>query len=290
MTSLKLWKSALTPVIPMPELPDVESFRNYVDANALHKPIEGVDVHNDYVLEDVSPAQLGKQLKGHSFERTSRHGKNLFLQLDNGRFLRMHFGMTGGVSVFHDLDKEPDYTRVRFDFTDGDHLSFLDLRMFGAIQLLDDAQKYVAQQHLGPDAMTIDIETFKDRIASKRGSVKAALMDQEAIAGIGNVYSDEILFQSRLHPSTDVQQLSDEDIRKLHSSTIKVLKTAADREADPEKLPRTYLIPHRDKGGLCPRCKTELATVKAVGRTAWYCPRCQPKPQQHGRKGSTRRS
>lgn len=273
----------------MPELPDVEHFRNYVDANALHKPIEAVDVHNDYVLEDVSPEQLGRQLKGRSFERTSRHGKNLFLELDNSQFLRMHFGMTGGVSVFHELNEEPDYTRVRFDFADGDHLSFLDLRMFGAIQLLDDAQKYVAQQHLGPDAMSVNLKTFRDRIAAKRGSVKAALMDQEAIAGIGNVYSDEILFQSRIHPSADVQKLSEEDIRKLHSNTVKVLKTAAEREADPEKLPRTYLIPHREKGGLCPRCKTELATVKAVGRTAWYCPRCQPK-QHQAKKKLARRS
>jgi formamidopyrimidine-DNA glycosylase len=108
-----------------------------------------------------------------------------------------------------------------------------------------------------------------------RGNIKSALMKQERIAGIGNVYADEIVFQSKLHPKTQVKQLGNRDVGKFFRATKGVLKTAIESRADCAKMPRHYLLPQREKGGRCPVCGTSLKKEKISGRTTYYCPKCQ---------------
>lgn len=259
----------------MPELPDVENFRQYFDNVALHKAIESVDVENNYVLKNTSAKSLNQELEGKAFDETCRHGKNLFASLDKGGCLRFHFGMTGSVQAYAEPSDQPKYTRVRFNFRDGDHLAYADLRMLGEIELVQGPQDYARKHGLGPDAAGISLPDFQHAFEGKRGMIKSVLMDQAVIAGIGNVYADEILYQARFHPQQQVDELSQGDLKKLHSVMRKVLSTAVERHADPSKLPSSYLIPRRRKGQSCPRCKSKLGSIKVGGRTTWFCPSCQ---------------
>jgi len=135
----------------------------------------------------------------------------------------------------------------------------------------------IERHELGPDALddTLDAAAMAERFSQSRAAVKSALMNQKLLAGIGNIYSDEILFHTRLHPSTPASDLDKATLRKLHRNMRKVLDKAIECGADPNRLPHTYLLPHRHKDGECPRCGRPLDKLKVTGRTAWLCPSCQ---------------
>ena len=265
----------------MPELPDVEAFKRYLDATGLHKTIKGVHVANRTILAAISGAKLAREVRGETIERSRRHGKHLFAALGHEKWLTLHFGMTGHLDYFKDLDDDPRHDRLRFDLDNGDHLAFVDQRMFGRVGLTADPETYIAEAHLGPDALALSgkEKAFAARFAKRRGQVKAALMDQSILAGIGNIYSDEILFQARLHPKARVEGLNSSRIAALCRATHSVLKTAI--ECDPttdgfiDRLPKRSLLPHRRTGGHCPGCGGAVATLKAAGRISYYCPACQ---------------
>lgn len=268
----------------MPELPDVEGFKRYLDATSLHQKIESVRVTKAKVLRGISGAKLGRALSGHSLERTRRHGKHLFAALDDGRWLRLHFGMTGRLAYFKHLDDDPEHDRVRFDFANGYHLAFDDQRLFGQVGLIEDPDAFIAAQGLGPDAMddSFDRTTFIEQMQSRKGGIKSALMDQSFLAGIGNLYADEILFQAKLHPNASVQKLDRKTLGRLYTTMRRVLRVAVERGAGSEelvdKLPRSYLLPNREAGRDCPRCGGPIQRIKTAGRTTYFCPQCQKKP------------
>ena len=261
----------------MPELPDVEAFRRYVDSTSLHQKIESVEVRNGRILGGVSARTLQSTLKGRTFESTRRHGKNLFVALDGGGWLLMHFGMTGGLKYFKDMDQDPPHDRFLISFDNGYHLAFEDQRMFGKVDLIEDLEDFVRKKKLGPDLLELDSASFRERFEGRKGSVKAALMNQQVVAGVGNIYSDEILFQARLYPGTRIDRLDDAALEKLFEETRRVLKTAIERGADPQELPDHFLLSHRREGEKCPRGNGEIRKIKAAGRTAYFCPACQPK-------------
>jgi formamidopyrimidine-DNA glycosylase len=122
----------------MPELPDLEVARRYVNATSLHQKIRSVEVRNEKILGDASARELGNALEGHSFDSTHRHGKNLFVGLDDGGWMYLHFGMTGRLKYFQDLAKDPPHDRFLISFEDGYHLAFDDARMFGKVDLMGD--------------------------------------------------------------------------------------------------------------------------------------------------------
>jgi formamidopyrimidine-DNA glycosylase len=260
----------------MPELPDVEVFKRYIDSTSLHQKIESVEVRDRRILGGVSARKLQSTLKGRTFESTRRHGKNLFVGLDGGGWLLMHFGMTGGLTYFRDLDQVPPHDRFLISFDNGYHLAFEDQRIFGKVDLIEDPVAFVREKKLGPDPLELDPGAFRERFEGRKGSVKAALMNQQVVAGVGNIYSDEILFQACLHPGTRIEQLDDATLEKLVEETRRVLKTAIERGADPQELPDHFLLPHRLEGEMCPRGNGEVRKIKAAGRTAYYCPTCQP--------------
>jgi formamidopyrimidine-DNA glycosylase len=267
----------------MPELPDVENYARYLRRTALHKRIRGVEIGNPRIVSGSSGAQLARTLTGRRLEDTRRHGKHLLVALDSNGWLAMHFGMTGRLSYFENPEDDPKHDRLRLDFDDGHHLALVDQRMLGGAQLTDDADAFIAGHELGPDALdpTLDRQAFAERLTDRKGQVKAALMDQSLVVGIGNVYSDEILFQARLHPKTRVQDLSDEQVSALFQAMRRVLEVAIDSGAGAEdmteRLPEGYLLPHRRQGARCPRCGGEIQALKLSGRTAYLCPRCQPR-------------
>ena len=266
----------------MPELPDVENFKRYLDRRVRNKKIAHVEVSaSRRMLEHVSGRQLARALTRHKITRSRRHGKHLFARIDKGPWLTFHFGMTGYFDYFKKPEDDPKHDHLRLDFRKNGHLAFVDPRKFGKLGLVNSPDDLIAAQKLGPDALgkKLTAKKFRALMSKRQGEVKAALMDQSLIAGIGNVYSDEILFQARLHPKTPVEKLDARQIGKLHSAMRRVLKMAIRKGAGSDELferaPASYLLRHREDGAKCPRCGGKVRTLKAAGRTAYYCPKCQ---------------
>lgn len=259
----------------MPELPDVEAYRRHLVATSLHRRIDGVEHVSNDMLTGVSAATLKRKLVGTSLETTRRHGKYMFAHTDDGPWLVLHFGMTGRLECREDDHIDGPHTRLVLGLHDGCSLMFEDQRKLGGIWITDDVDRFVADRRLGPDALDVDRARFLGAVEGRRGGVKATLMNQRVLAGIGNVYSDEILFQARLHPRRALQRVDERDRARLHRTVQRVLRTAADRKADPDRMPRTWLLPHREEGEPCPRCGGYVERIRAAGRSAYLCPRCQ---------------
>ena len=259
----------------MPELPDVEIFKRYLDATSLHHRIDNVDVQNAYVLKDISARELARKLKARYFESSCRHGKHLFVRADADTWLRLHFGMTGSLKYFKDDQQAPRHTRVLFVFANNHRLAFDDQRKFGQIGLLKDVDEFLKKRALGPDALDLDLPDFRKILGKRRGAVKSILMNQRLIAGIGNIYADEILFRARMHPATETSRLGHKALTKLFRATHYILEKAITAKADVNQMPKSWLLPHRGKGGKCPRCGRKLRSARIGGRTAWFCAHCQ---------------
>lgn len=261
----------------MPELADVEVYRQYLNATALHQPIEHIHVESDAILADTTPQGLGRALKDNQFDATRRHGKYLFIELHNGGWLAIHFGMTGSLQYFGADTKPPDYTQLLLSFKNGHQLAYVAPRKLGRIALTDSPQDFIDAHALGPDALALSPADFKQLAEGRRGGVKAWLMDQKTIAGIGNVYSDEILFQARLHPKTNVSELDEAALNTLYQKIHQVFDAAIKARVDPAQMPDSFLLPHREKGGKCPNCNGQVKKISVSGRNGWYCPVCQKK-------------
>lgn len=275
------WASAETELtfeglFGMPELPDVETFRRYMDSTSLHQAIERVQVKSRKILGNVSARKLKAGLRGHEFESTRRHGKQLLVHLDDNAWLAIHFGMTGRLKYFKDQKEQPAHARLLIRFENGFHLAYDCQRQLGKVNLAKDAENFVQEKKLGPDALGLNLSAFVERLGRARGSIKSALMNQKIIAGIGNIYSDEILFQAGVHPKTKTGDVGEDTLERLFRVMERVLKTTIDRQADPERLPSSYLIPHRARDNSCPHCGSHFGQIKVSGRTAYYCPKCQP--------------
>ena len=273
----------------MPELPDVETMRRYLEATSLHQEIREVVFQSaDYLLgEDPGPhpdaiRRLRRGLEGRRFEDTGRHGKWLFVELsdDGPPALGLHFGMTGGLAYFRKLADEATYCRVRFDFANGYHLAYVSMRKLGAVRLIEEVDGFIERKGLGPDALgdELDFDTFRRMLEDRRMMIKALFLDQHVLAGLGNVYADEILYQAGIHPRARANELDEDDVRALYEEMHEVLETAVSRQAQPGDFPESYLTVHRHEDGVCPRCGAELERVKVSSRTAYYCPNCQERP------------
>lgn len=259
----------------MPELPDVAQFKRYFDATALHRRIEKMAVQDTRILDGVSTRKLHAVLKGDSFVSTYRHGKHLFVHTRKRRIVRLHFGMTGTLKYFKEMASEPSHDRVRVDFSNGWHLAFISQRMLGGIGLIDDIDAFIKEKRLGPDARRVDLETFRTVLAGRRGSLKSALMNQGVVAGLGNVYSDEVLFQARLHPESTPGRIGIDRLRQLFDAMKFVLEIAIERRADARNLPADFLVHYRHENAACPRCSASIRPIHIAGRRAWCCAGCQ---------------
>jgi formamidopyrimidine-DNA glycosylase len=259
----------------LPELPDVEVFRRYLDRTSLHRSIRFVEVNDAGTLGNVSAGEVRKRLVGHRFEETRRRGKHLLARLDNGRWVTFHFGMTGYLKYFKSETKAGKHDRVVLDFANGYHLAYVCQRKLGRVGLVREPDRFFAALALGPDALSLDRGAFEDLMGGRRGSIKPALMDQALLAGIGNIYSDEILFHARVHPKAAVSDLAHKDVGGIFKEMKHVLLTAIERKADLDRLPRTWLVHRRREGAACPRCGGEVARIRLSGRSAYFCPACQ---------------
>lgn len=262
----------------MPELPGVEVFKRYIDSTSLHQRITDLQVNDDYVLKNIDRDAFENRIVGQSFRETHRHGKYLFLQMNGNHELLLHFGMTGFPKYFKKGDSQPDYPRILITFENGYQLAYDCKRKLGEVRIVENYRDYIEDLGLGPDAIDeeLDFESFKQRFGDRHGMIKSALMNQEIIAGIGNVYSDEILFQAGIHPKSNVQNLDGDDWRNIYEVMHEVCETSIDCQANRNLLPDHYILSNREENADCPKgCNDSLQITHVSGRTTYFCPNCQ---------------
>ena len=259
----------------MPELPEVETFKRYLDGTSLNQRIINVEVRDSYVLKHVSARELARRLKGRQFGNTHRHGKHLFVRAADELWLRLHFGMTGSLDYLKPNQVAPVTARVIFRFVNNSRLAFDDQRKFGEIELLNNVEQFLQTRGIGPDALELNPAGFRAIFGKRRGAVKAILLNQQLIAGIGNLYADEILFHVRLHPATDAARLGDKHLSRLFRAMRHVLGKAIVLKTDFDRLPKSWLLTNRWKRGRCSRCDGALKSATIGGRTTWFCANCQ---------------
>jgi formamidopyrimidine-DNA glycosylase len=259
----------------MPELPDVEAYRRFLHRHATGRTIRRVVVTDPGILRRISPASLDGALRNHRFEEPTRHGKWLIAPT-TGPLVLFHFGMTGDLSWADEAQGRHRHDRVIFEL-DGGELRYRNMRKLGGLWLAhDDEEVRLATGELGPDALQVDLRRFRALLSRRRGTIKPLLMNQRIIAGVGNLIADEALWQARVHPARRVEELTGDEVRRLHGKLRHVLRIAVER-FDYVPALRGWLTHVRGRpDAACPRCGTRLGRSVVGGRTTYSCPRCQP--------------
>ncbi|PZR37803.1 MAG: formamidopyrimidine-DNA glycosylase [Azospira oryzae] len=259
----------------MPELPEVENFRSFVDRTSLHQKIEGVKLAKTDRLFDISAKDLIHILEGNEFESTWRHGKFLFIRLKQKGHLVLHFGMTGELYYHTPNEKSPKVYVLLIHFENGKNFIFSDSRGFGMMAWTQNIEGFIKKRGYGDDALQIDQDRFLGLFRKRKVAIKTALMNQHLLAGVGNEFSDAILFQTKIHPLSVSGKLSIDHLKAIFLVMKKILKEAVSYNADRNKLNHYFLLNQRKAGLVCPRCKgkTEFQTIG--GRSSYFCPSCQ---------------
>ncbi len=272
----------------MPELPEVEIRRQYLEASSLFQPVQGVLVEDKKLLT-TDYATLENTLSGCQFTATRRVGKNLFVLTDQPNVIvRMHFGMTGDLIYYHASLERPRFARIVFSFGSGYNLGFLCPRKFERVGLVSDIDAYLLEKKIGHDGLDISLETLASQVRRKRAFIKPVLLDQRVVAGLGNWIVDEVLFQAFVHPEQRADTLTDAQMVLLHQAIGLVLQTAIRHEATYRHFPLNFLVharewdssPYDDMEAhkFCPRCRTRIARTVVGGRTTFFCPNEQVLP------------
>ena len=254
----------------MPELPEVEMYARYFERHALGQKIAGVRVLD----ARICGTRKLNQLVGRKFKSVQRHGKHLFADAGD-LWLHIHFGMSGDLAYYH--DQPPRFARLVFDFNNRTHMAYEDMRLFGVVDLTPSPEDYVREHRLGPDPLDpkFNLRAFRALLHKRRGRIKALLISQHAIAGIGNLYADEALFRSSIDPQRSVDRLSGDEVKKLFTSIRRVLQDAIDVKSRGEDYPSRFLIHVREEGERCPRCGGTIRRTIVAGRTTYYCAKHQ---------------
>jgi formamidopyrimidine-DNA glycosylase len=280
----------------MPELPEVETVVRGLRAVLPGRRIVGVRLGKTDFIDD--PVALGECLPGRRIARVERIGKFICVELapENGVMpprarlhLMVHLGMTGRLGVRSQDEPAPLHTHGFFQLDDGRELRYTDIRRFGQILLVPEAMLAGFRGRLGEDALDISAEEFGRRVAGRRARIKALLLDQRVLRGVGNIYADESLWQARIHPARLAARLGGAEIARLRQAIRRVLRTAIryggssiSNFLDAYGKAGSYQQRHRAygrEGKPCFRCGSLVRRVIVAGRSSYFCPRCQPPPR-----------
>ena len=247
----------------VPELPEAERARALIADRALGRRIVAVEDGDAYVSRPHPPGEIAAALNGRRLTRANRVGKTLWIETDgDGPDLGLHLGMAGRIAI----DEPPDrWDRFALAFDDGTRMALRDKRRLGRAVLAPDLSR------LGPDAALATRAEFRARVGRGGTPIKARLMDQSVIAGVGNLLADEILWQARIDPRRAARELSERELDELRRAT-----RAAVRHALRHGGAHTgTLIASRTRDGHCPRCGRPLSRLRIGGRTTYWCPHDQ---------------
>ncbi len=274
----------------MPELPEVETIRRQLAPTLEGRRLENVEVLDARWSDPAPPVEVEDALRGRRIERLARRGKYLIFELEDEVFLVMHLRMTGNLL----LDADAPYARVRFTLDSGDVLLFADARRFGTgvVLLGADALEDYFRTRLGVEPLSPDFTADALRALAKdrRAPVKAFLLNQERIAGVGNIYADEALFRARIHPLRQVGTLKRPQLAGLRDAVVDVLEAGIDsrgatiddfRNADGASGAfQDRFLAYGREGEPCVRCGRPIRKLRAAGRGTYVCERCQPRPRR----------
>ena len=263
----------------MPELPEVERLRGLLAEHCAGQRVESVRVIDTSVLRNASPVEFTQTVSGSTLAEPCRRGKWLVAPTD-GPVILFHFGMTGELCWNRASDEVHRYDRLIFRFEAGE-LRYRDQWKLRGIWLAGTAAEVDDMlRGLGPDALTISAEELRLRLGRRARGLKAGLMDQALVAGLGNMLIDEVLWRARLHPESRTTGLSGSDWGRLHRTLRQVLQDAVPAGHVP--LDPGWLSGNRHPGAPCPRCGAPLLRSRVNGRTTYWCPRCQPRASIEG--------
>jgi formamidopyrimidine-DNA glycosylase len=247
----------------VPELPEAERARQTLES-VLGRRVAAVDDHDTYVCRPHAPGEIADALVGHRLSRAHRRGKFLWVETDDGPVLGLHLGMSGKI-VLEGEEPHPLWDRFAVEFDDGTRFALRDKRRLGRAILNPDFS------HVGPDAASVSRDEFRRRIGAGHTAVKARLLDQGAISGIGNLLADQILWQARIAPTRSTGTLSADELDRLRRELRSAVRSAIRRGG----AHTGEFIPAREREGHCPRCGHPLEQGRIGGRTTYWCPVCQ---------------
>jgi formamidopyrimidine-DNA glycosylase len=284
----------------MPELPEVETIRRHLAPGVEGRVLEELEVLDARWCEPAPPAEVSDAVRGRRIERLSRRGKYLVWELEDEVYLVMHLRMTGNLLVVpaeDDVEARP-HLRARIVLDSGDHVLFVDVRRFGTGVVLlgfDALEEYFASR-LGVEPLSADFtaEALRALARGRKAPVKAFLLSQERIAGVGNIYADEALFRARIHPLRPVGKLKREQIVALRDGVVESLEAGIDARGasiDDFRHPdgamgsfQDRFLVHLREGEPCIRCGATIKKMRAAGRGTYVCETCQPRPRVNRRR------
>ncbi len=273
----------------MPELPEVESVRRRLAPVLEGRVFEHVRIADSRLTRPFDPLDVARELDGERVVLVDRRGKYLIVRFESGRALLVHLRMTG--SFLHSADgklPEDAHRRAVVTLDDGSDVAYRDVRRFGTWLLLepDEVDAYVgARVGREPLGSAYRAKHLAERLAGRRAPVKAAILDQRTVAGVGNIYADEALWRARIHPLRPAAALEAEEVKALYRAVREALRAGLRRQGS---TLRDYRLPDGAEGGAqhefkvygrggepCDRCGTPIDKIRVAGRGTWYCPTCQ---------------
>ena len=278
----------------MPELPEVETIRRQLAPALEGRRLERIEVRDPRWSDPAPPEAISDALNGRAIEGLGRRGKYLVVSFEDDVHLVMHLRMTGNLLLVPADAEEPGHLRVVMDLDDGKRLLFVDVRRFGTGDVLlgsDALAEYFASR-LGVEPLSPDFtaEALRALARGRKQPVKAFLLTQERVAGVGNIYADEALFRARIHPQRPVGTLKRPQVAALRDAVVETLEAGIDakgasiddyRQVDgAEGSFQDRFLVHTREGEPCPRCGTTIRKLRAAGRGTYVCPRCQPVPRR----------
>ncbi|KPJ54718.1 hypothetical protein AMJ47_03745 [Parcubacteria bacterium DG_72] len=270
----------------MPELPEVQTTVLGLKNKVLNRTFVDVWADTKKLFKNVPFSKFKKEIKNKKIKKIYRRGKNIIFELSNNYSILVHQKMTGHL-LYNKWKDDPmnSFIRVKFFLNNGKILALSDLRKFAKIELhkKDSLEKELSR--LGPEPLEKSFTFNKLKRVLKKGRIKQVLMDQEVIAGIGNIYSDEILWSSKIHPEKETLKLSEKELKRIYKAIKGILSKGVElggtsisdyRDIEGKKgkfgdIRKVY----RREGEKCPRCKTVIKRKKLAGRSSHFCPKCQ---------------
>jgi len=284
----------------MPELPEVETVVRGLRGPLIGRRIAGVRFGKTDFIDD--PAALSEALPGCRIVRVERYGKFISLALEPTDAARtpvqfmIHLGMTGQLMTRRASDAVAKHTHVFVELDEDLELRYTDARRFGRMLLVTSEKKAEFHSRLGREPLDISEAEFAELIGKRHARIKALLLDQSVLRGMGNIYTDESLWRARIHPAHEAARLNGEQLKELYRALRRVLAAAIKLRGssisdylDAEGLPGDYQSRHRAygrEGKPCPRCRTPIRRIIVAGRSSYFCPQCQRAPR--ARKRPTR--
>jgi formamidopyrimidine-DNA glycosylase len=273
----------------MPELPEVETVRRRLAPLLEGRRLDRVEIADPRLTRPYDPFEIARELEGERIAQLDRRGKYLIVRFESGRALLIHLRMTGSLrhAASGTLPDDP-HRRAVVKLDDGSDVAYRDVRRFGTWLLLEpaDVDTYL-ETKVGPEPLARSYRASKlaERLVARRAPIKAALLDQRTVAGVGNIYADEALWRASVHPLTPAAELTPDEVKSVHSAVRAVLNTGIRRQGS---TLRDYQLPDGSSGTAqdrfkvygrggdpCPRCGTPIDKIRVAGRGTWYCPRCQ---------------